>query len=73
MRAVVVVFTADHSLHQIIGPFDTVQEAADHSATVGSEFLRAIAALTPPLPPEPCPFTHSHTRAWCGHPGCRES
>lgn len=20
-----------------------------------------------------CPFTHSHTREWCGYPDCRES
>lgn len=20
-----------------------------------------------------CPFTHSHTRDWCGYEGCRES
>lgn len=22
---------------------------------------------------DPCPFTHSHTRNWCGHAGCRKS
>lgn len=21
----------------------------------------------------PCPYTHAHTRSWCGHDGCRES
>lgn len=20
-----------------------------------------------------CPYTHAHTRDWCGRPGCRES
>ena len=25
------------------------------------------------LDPTPCPFTHSHTREWCGHSGCRVS
>ncbi|MCA1839948.1 MAG: hypothetical protein LC723_06415 [Actinobacteria bacterium] len=23
--------------------------------------------------PGVCPFTHSHTREWCGYAGCRES
>lgn len=23
--------------------------------------------------PTPCPYDHSHTRAWCGNPQCRES
>ena len=22
---------------------------------------------------DPCPYTHSHTRNWCGHVGCRKS
>jgi hypothetical protein len=22
---------------------------------------------------DPCPYTHSHTRNWCGHAGCRKS
>lgn len=22
---------------------------------------------------DPCPYTHAHTRHWCGHPDCRES
>lgn len=31
-----------------------------------------------PIPANPyrkvvCPFTQSHTREWCGNPGCRES
>jgi hypothetical protein len=21
----------------------------------------------------PCPYTHAHTRGWCGYPFCRES
>lgn len=24
-------------------------------------------------PTERCPYTHSHTRAWCGVPTCREA
>lgn len=37
--------------------------------------LTAALALgwTPPETPEPCMYTHSHTREWCGNPGCRES
>lgn len=23
-------------------------------------------------PENPCPFTHSHTKHWCGYEGCRE-
>lgn len=35
------------------------------------------ASPRPPLgvTPEPttCPYTHAHTRGWCGYPECRES
>lgn len=27
----------------------------------------------PPLPETTCPYTHSHTKSWCGYEDCRES
>lgn len=29
--------------------------------------------LLPPLPETVCPYTHSHTKSWCGYEECRES
>lgn len=37
--------------------------------------MRVVAAVpgTPAADPEACPYTHAHTRHWCGCPTCRES
>ena len=72
MSAAIIVFNDDHSLKQVIGPFDDGQAAADHSATLEWSSVRMIVQMTSPTPIEPCPYTMSHTRAFCGHPDCRE-
>lgn len=34
----------------------------------------AAIPVVPGTPHDPtCPYTHSHTRAWCGYPLCRQS
>ncbi len=37
------------------------------------EFVTDASPAMPVVPRSPCPFTHAHTRDWCGHEGCRES
>lgn len=72
MKAVIVVFNPDHTIKQIIGPYDSGQAASDDSAALEWSAPRMIVMLTAPTT-EPCEYTLSHTRDWCGNPGCRES
>lgn len=48
MKAVIVVLTMDGRIQQIIGPFDSGQAAADHSATLEWGVPRLIAVLEEP-------------------------
>lgn len=71
MSAAIVVFAPDHSISRVIGPFETGQEAADHSATLAWGEPRMIVLMIAPT--TPCFYTFAHTRAICGNPTCRES
>lgn len=73
MKAAIVVFNNDHSLKQVIGPFEDGQAAADHSATLEWGAPRMIVLLTEPTPADPCGYTFAHTRSYCGHSDCRLS
>ncbi|QUH01426.1 hypothetical protein HUO13_11940 [Saccharopolyspora erythraea] len=40
---------------------------------ISTDLVRAAIARALGIDPDPCPYTHSHTRAFCGRPSCRES
>jgi hypothetical protein len=35
--------------------------------------LRNVVAEAMGVDADPCPYTHAHTRAFCGRPNCREA
>lgn len=56
---------------------DLIERLAVTSDVKYAKAKRVIEALEdlvdlPPFP-NPCTYTFSHTREWCGHPLCRES
>lgn len=40
---------------------------------VWEDAVRTIQRIHGIVPPNPCPYTHVHTRHWCGYDQCRES
>lgn len=42
-------------------------------ALLAAEAILAGFEVTPKEPVEPCGYTVSHTRHWCGNPTCRDS
>jgi len=45
-----------------------------HDAEMAADDLLAQLKQEWTSPPEPeCPYTHAHTRNWCGYDTCRES
>lgn len=51
---------------------DQVQAIADEArGSIRQQLGYALAALDEHQ--EPCPYTHAHTRHWCGYEQCRDS
>jgi len=45
----------------------------DDDWPVNRSILTALTELLSDLERDDCPYTHAHTRHWCGNPRCRDS
>lgn len=45
----------------------------DDVDTLRAKLTTAVLVAVEQQQADPCPYSHSHTRNWCGHPGCRKS
>jgi hypothetical protein len=46
---------------------------ADRTDGIAAEVWAKLGMPSRAPEDNPCPYTHSHTRHWCGYDGCRES
>lgn len=67
------------SLHDIAGiildkhAHELAEEIRELGRIWSSEDVMSAADAIDPKVKNPCPYTHAHTRHWCGYEQCRDS
>lgn len=52
---------------------EAISKPENHPRLGWEDAVRTIQRIHGIVPPNPCPYTHTHTRHWCGYDQCRKS